>query len=352
MTSIEWRQGKVRFIDQSKLPDEEIIVETSDYRLVAEAIRKLQIRGAPAIGVAVAFGVVLAIQEETVDLPQQMKSRFEEAASFFAATRPTAVNLFFALHRMRSVFETHEHNVFAARRSLLEEALNIQREDLDACRSIGEFGAALVQSGSTILTHCNTGSLATAGDGTAHSIILNAHRQGKVRQVYVDETRPLLQGARLTAWELMKQKIDAVLITDSTAGFLMQLGKVDLVIVGADRIAANGDVANKVGTYSLAVLSEKHHIPFIVAAPTSTIDLSTASGKEIPIEERGSHEVTHIRGMRIAPEGINVYAPAFDVTPAALVSAIVTETGVLRPPFPASIKRISAQKTQLVPGAV
>ncbi len=334
MTSVSWNQGKVRFIDQSRLPAEEVYVETSDYRRLGDAIRRLEIRGAPALGVAASFGAVLAFDAATSSGGVVDEVRFESALTFLSQTRPTAVNLFLSLDRIRSTYRRSKGAGPAfIRAALLEEALAIQREDAVACRRIGEHGAALISSGSTLLTHCNTGALATAGDGTAQGIITTAADQGKVIRVYVDETRPLLQGARLTAWELMRRGIEAILVTDSTAGFLMQQRKVDAVLVGADRIAANGDVANKIGTYALAVLAAHHGVPFYVAAPLSTIDHGAASWRDIPVEERDPGEVTTIAGVRVAAPGVSVYAPAFDITPASLITAIVTDAGILRPPY-------------------
>jgi len=347
--SIEWVDGRVRYLNQARLPHDEVYVETTDYRILAESIKRLEIRGAPAIGVAAAFGIVLAAQSKSIQTPAELTKRCEEAAEILSRTRPTAVNLFSALERMRTVFRNSRISDLSTLRALLlEEALSIQNEDREACRRIGELGAALIVPGSIVLTHCNTGALATAGDGTALSIIVAASRQAKIVRVFVDETRPLLQGARLTMWELKKHKVEAILITDSTAGFLMQQGRIDAVIVGADRIAANGDVANKIGTYTLAVLAERHGVPFYVAAPTSTIDCNTASGKDIPIEERSSVEVTHIGGQQIAPEGIDVYAPAFDVTPNSLVTAIVTEKGVIDRPSSSKIGALFEEKTESI----
>jgi methylthioribose-1-phosphate isomerase len=334
MTSVEWVAGKVRFIDQTRLPAEEVLVETSDFRVVAEAIKKLKIRGAPAIGVAASFALLLAIEDERILSSADLQKELFTAINLLSQTRPTAVNLFTALNRMRRVYQNVSHtDVVTIRYHLLEEARRIQQEDVEACRRIGENGATLIVPDSSILTHCNTGALATAGEGTAQSIITTAARQNKIVRVYVDETRPLFQGARLTSWELLNKNIEVQLITDSTAGYVMQQRLVSAVIVGADRIAANGDTANKIGTYSLAVLAERHAIPFYVAAPTSTIDHWTRSGRDIPVEQRNEEEVTHVAGIRIAAEGVRVYAPAFDVTPHQFITAIVTETGVLKPPF-------------------
>jgi methylthioribose-1-phosphate isomerase len=352
MTSIEWIAGKVRFVDQSRLPAEEVYVETSDYTVVGEAIRKLQIRGAPAIGVAAAFGVLLAVDDTQIASVQELEARLYSALNYFSQTRPTAINLFTALKRMRKVYEeVSSLGVVAIRFHLLQEARQIQQEDVESCIKIGEYGAQLIQAGSSVLTHCNTGALATAGDGTAQSIITTAAKQNKIMRVFVDETRPLFQGARLTAWELKKQGIEVILITDSTAGFLMQQRQVNAVLVGADRIAANGDVANKIGTYPLAVLAERHMVPFYVAAPTSTIDFGTRIGKEIPIEERSEEEVTHVAGTRIAAEGVRVFAPAFDITPNQLITAIITEAGILRPPYGESIASLKQPQQAIQPMA-
>ncbi len=338
MVSIEWRDGMLRFIDQTKLPHQEVFVETDDYRVVGEAIRKLEIRGAPAIGVAAAFGLVLSAHAKSVDSVRALNEEFYAAMNYLSQTRPTAVNLFLSLERMRRTLDQNARaDLPNLKRILLAEAKKIQQEDIDACRKIGEFGSSLIGFPSSILTHCNTGALATAGTGTAQSVITTAAKQGNVVRVFADETRPLFQGARLTAWELMKAGIDVTLVTDGTAGLLMQKREVDLVIVGADRIAANGDTANKIGTYMLAVLARQHGIPFYIAAPTTTFDFNTRSGRNIPIEERNPRDVTHIGDIRIAAPGVSVFAPAFDVTPNDFITAIVTEVGVLRPPFSESI---------------
>lgn len=339
MKAVDWIDGKVRFIDQTLLPGEERYVETDDIHVVAEAIRALRIRGAPAIGVAAGLGVVLGLRTSGARVP--LATRFDTAVNLLGSTRPTAVNLFNVLNRMRAVFvRTPALEEPEAVRMLECEALAIQREDIEACRNIGEYGAALLPAGTSVLTHCNAGALATAGDGTALSVVTAANREGKILRVYADETRPLFQGARLTAWELVKAGIEVVLITDSTAASVLREGRVQAVVVGADRIAANGDTANKVGTYPLAVLAERHHVPFYVAAPVSTLDPGTARGENIPIEEREASEVTHYAGKRIAPEGVKVYAPAFDVTPHELVTAIITDKGVLRPPFGVAIAAV------------
>ncbi len=338
MTSIEWVAGKVRFIDQTRLPADEILVETSDYRVVGDAIRQLKIRGAPAIGVAAAFAVLLAVRDQSIASRKEFEKELNSAMEFLSQTRPTAINLFSALTRMKGAYlSAGRADLAFIRDRLLSEARAIQEEDKEACRKIGQYGAGLIAPGSSVLTHCNTGTLATAGEGTAQSVITTAARQNRIARVFADETRPLFQGARLTAWELLKKNIDVTLITDSTAAYLMQQRKIDLVLVGADRIAANGDTANKIGTYSLAVLAERHAIPFYVAAPRSTIDRMTKTGGDIPVEQRDEREVTHVAGIRIAAEGVKVYAPAFDVTPHQLISAIITDAGVIRPPFSEAI---------------
>ncbi|MSQ40651.1 MAG: S-methyl-5-thioribose-1-phosphate isomerase [Dehalococcoidia bacterium] len=330
--TIEFRDNAVYLLDQTRLPRDVVVLELRRAEEVVEAITSLRIRGAPAIGVAGAYALVLAsLQADASDVARFMASLWEAARSIGQA-RPTAVNLQWALQRLLRVSEgasTPEE----ARRRLLEEARKIQREDEEADRLIGVHGAPLIPQGGVVLTHCNTGALATAGQGTAFGILRTAWQQGRLRHVYATETRPVMQGSRLTAWELVQEGIPASLIVDSAAGTLMAQGKVDCVIVGADRIAANGDVANKIGTYTLAVLAREHGIPFYVAAPISSVDLSVASGEAIPIEERPAWEVTYLGGQAIAPEGIGVYNPAFDVTPHRLVTAIVTERGVVLPPF-------------------
>jgi len=322
-------------------------VQTSDVKVVAEAIRSLRIRGAPAIGVAGAFGVVLALDGARARTAEECERAVGEGIAVLGATRPTAVNLFAALERMKRAFDrAAQRSPADIREALLREAQTILREDVAACARIGKLGATLIDPGSTLLTHCNTGALATAGDGTALNVIATAAAAGNVVRVYVDETRPLLQGSRLTAWELVRRHIEAVIITDSTAGILFQQGKIHAVVVGADRIAANGDTANKVGTYTLAVLAARHTVPFYVAAPTSSIDPGSANGSSIRIEERDGAEVTHIAGHRVAAEGASVYAPAFDITPNELITAIVTEGGILRAPYGGSISRVTGTPGQ------
>lgn len=332
---VEWREGRLRYLDQRKLPLHETYVETDDEKEVVEAIKSLAIRGAPLIGIAAAYGVVLAVEKVTAgSSPKLINSTLEKAITLLASSRPTAVNLFWALDRMRTAFERcNPVDAETVKKTLLGEALAIHREDEAMCRSIGEHGARLLPNAAVVLTHCNTGALATGGAGTAQSILETAWRSHKLKHVYVDETRPLFQGARLTAWELSRLGIPFTLITDNTAAFLMQRGIINAVVVGADRIARNGDTANKVGTYGLAVLARHHRIPFYVAAPTSTIDPNTPDGKAIPIEQRSPDEVTRPFGLQIAPEGVEVYSPAFDITPHELVNAIITERGVMEPPF-------------------
>jgi methylthioribose-1-phosphate isomerase len=339
--TIEWIDNEIRLIDQTLLPEKLVYLNINNIEVLAEAIRSLRIRGAPAIGIAAAMGVVLAARnfkgEDTNDLVREIDKSIE----FLGATRPTAVNLFWALNRMKLVLSFHkDESIDQIRDFLQKEANQILDEDREICRQMGFNGAELLPQSATILTHCNAGGLATSEFGTALGVIYAAVEMGKEIKVYADETRPLLQGARLTAWELKESGIDVTVICDSASGFLMQQGKVDLIIVGADRIASNGDVANKVGTYSLAVLAEKHRIPFYVAAPISTFDFSIDSGSEIPIEQRSKEEVTIGFGKRTVPETVDVYNPAFDVTPNEFISAIVTEKGVLYPPFVDSIKKV------------
>lgn len=331
-------------LDQRLLPTQEVYHTYRDYRRVARAIKDMVIRGAPAIGVAAAMGIALgARQLKKIDHPEE----FDRLCQVFAATRPTAVNLFWAIARMRSVYERTRAQGRAALCERLErEALKIHTEDITANRRMGRYGATLIPKGATVLTHCNAGALATAGYGTALGVIRAAWEQGKKISVFVPETRPFLQGARLTAWELMKEGIPATLITDNMVGHFMQKGVIDCVVVGTDRTAANGDVANKIGTYTTAVLAGRHRVPFYVAAPTSSIDLDCLSGAQIPIEERAAREVTHILRQQIAPTGIRVANPAFDVTPHELVSAIVTEKGIARDPFaPALLRLVGKRQT-------
>jgi methylthioribose-1-phosphate isomerase len=335
--TVEWRNGTVVMIDQRLLPAQQVYRICRDYREVARAIKDMVIRGAPAIGVAAAFGIALGMRQARRDLPHA----FERTCQTFAATRPTAVNLFWAIERMRRTFaRVRAGGVREIRQALLREAQAIHAEDVAANRALGKYGAALIPRDAQVLTHCNAGALATAGYGTALGIVRAAHEAGKDISVMATETRPFLQGARLTAWELKTDRIPVTLITDNMAGHFMHSGRISCVIVGADRVAANGDVANKIGTYTLAVLAHRHHIPFYVAAPTSTVDLHCPSGERIPIEDRDPAEVTHIGDRQIAPAGIAVANPAFDVTPHLLVTAIVTERGVARAPYKVSLRRL------------
>ena len=343
-TTIRWDhdEGALVLLDQTRLPGEIIYEHCRDLQSVAEAIRRLKVRGAPAIGVAAAYGVVTGIQRSGADDYASICGEVDDAADILAATRPTAVNLFWALDRMRRT--VREHRGVPAediKRALLREAQSIQAEDETTCRLIGEHGAALLRPGQTVLTHCNAGALATSGTGTALAVVYHAHDEGKRIHVFADETRPVLQGARLTAWELARAGIGVTLICDNMAAQVMKEGRIDSVIVGADRVAANGDVANKIGTYGVAVLADAHDVPLYVAAPFSSIDLSIASGHEIPIEEREAAEITQGPGGRNAPEEVEVYNPAFDVTPARYVSAIITERGVARQPYAESLDALS-----------
>ena len=339
MKAIEWVSGKIRLIDQTRLPWKEVFLELSDYREVAAAIKEMKIRGAPAIGIAAAYGMVLGAQGIEANSKEEFMAKLRPVSETLAATRPTAVNLFWALDRMRRAVEAGD-DVAGIRAALLGEAQRIDSENEEANRKLSSYGAELIKDGFTILTHCNTGSLATGGYGTALGIIKAAWEQGKSIHVFAGETRPLLQGARLTAWELTKYDIPFTLIADTMTGHFLSRGRIDCVIVGADRIASNGDVANKIGTYNLAVLAMENGIPFYVAAPTTTIDLSLASGDEIPIEQRSPEEVTHIQGVSIAPEGTQAWNPAFDVTPHRYITAIITERGIMREPYGEGIKKV------------
>ncbi|MDR4463712.1 MAG: S-methyl-5-thioribose-1-phosphate isomerase [Nitrospira sp.] len=331
--TVEWKQGAVRLLDQSKLPGAVEFLDCPDYHTVADAIRTLKVRGAPAIGVTAAMGVALGAQSiSATDYPTFSRAALK-ICDELANTRPTAVNLFWAIERMKQKLESlRGEPILAIKRALLSESQAILEEDIALCRTMGRHGAELIRDGDTVLTHCNAGSLATAGYGTALGVIRAAWEQGKKINVIADETRPVLQGARLTVWELMQDQIPVTLITDNMAGSLMRQGKIHLCVVGADRIAANGDVANKIGTYSVAVLAKAHNIPFYVAAPYSTIDLNTKSGDAIPIEQRNPIEVTTIHGSHpVAPADVSVYNPAFDVTPAELITGIITERGIFKP---------------------
>jgi len=335
--TIEWTPAGVVMIDQRRLPLTEEYVTCRNYEEVADAIRKMVIRGAPAIGVAAAMGVALGVAQ-TADLDAQ----FEQICDTLASTRPTAVNLFWAIDRMRRLYESLQGRPLdEIRARLAAEAQQIRLEDIAINQAIGRHGAALVPDGKTVLTHCNAGALATAGYGTALGVIRAAIEAGKKVDVFADETRPFLQGARLTVWELQQDHIPATLITDNMAGHFLKSGRIGCVVVGADRIAANGDVANKIGTYSVAVLAKENSVPFFVAAPISTLDLTLASGDQIPIERRPDAEVTHVFGTAVAPEGTPVENPAFDVTPNRYVTAIITERGVARAPYVESLRKLA-----------
>jgi methylthioribose-1-phosphate isomerase len=339
--TIRWDDGAVVLLDQTKLPESEEYLRCETPEEVAAAIRRLSVRGAPAIGVAGAYGAALAARRCEEADPAAFRRAVTAKLEMLRGARPTAVNLPWAIDRMLRVLSRVAGEPPASQRAaLLAEARAIDREDVDACEAVGRHGAELIRDGSTVLTHCNAGALATAGQGTALSVVYAAAAAGKNVAVLSGETRPLLQGARLTAWECQRQGIPVTLFCDNAAGWILSQGKVDCVIVGADRIAANGDVANKIGTYPLAVLAREHGVPFYVAAPTSTIDLAVASGKDIPIEQRSPEEVTEPRGLHIAPRGVGALNPAFDVTPARLVAAIVTEQGVARAPYTESLARL------------
>ncbi len=338
--TIQWTAGGVVMIDQTRLPNEEVYVTCRTHEDVARAIRGMVIRGAPAIGVAAAMGMALgALEADGADFEPHL----ERVGATLAATRPTAVNLFWAIERMKRLYASlRGRPLREIRERLVEEARRIREEDIEINRAMGRHGAPLVPDGKTVLTHCNAGALATAGYGTALGVIRAAVEAGKKIDVFADETRPFLQGARLTAWELQQDGIPTTLITDSMAGHFLKSGRIGCVVVGADRIAANGDVANKIGTYAVAVLARENNVPFYVAAPVSTLDLSLASGDAIPIEERPPAEVTHVSGVPVAPAGVAARNPAFDVTPARYVTAIITERGVARPPYEEPLRRLAA----------
>lgn len=334
ITSIEWLGSSLRFLDQTLLPEQERYVETDELEVLIDAIRRLKVRGAPLLGIAAAYGLLLGTQRRVGSSKTEFLSAVDRTASLIAASRPTAVNLFWALERMKRAVRLNPSNETTSLfETLTTEAIAIHDEDRAMCRAMGEAGAALISDGMNILTHCNTGALATGGIGTAFGVLETAHRQGKNIRVYADETRPLLQGARLTMWELQKAGIPGVLITDNTAAWTIRTKGIGCVIIGADRIAANGDVANKIGTYNVAILAKEHGIPFYIVAPTSTIDPSIATGAGIVIEERGAEEIVNGFGKRTAPAGAEVFAPAFDVTPHGYITAIITEQGVHRPPY-------------------
>jgi len=341
LPTIDWTEDAIVMIDQRKLPVEELYVRCRTVQEVAKAIKTMVIRGAPAIGVAAAMGLALAVRTSRASGTQRLAVEFYRACDLMAATRPTAVNLFWAIDCMKRSFaaglEAGE-SVEELQVRLEREARRIHDEDVASCRRLGAFGAAVVPQSARVLTHCNAGALATAGYGSALGVIRAAVEQGKRVRVLADETRPFLQGSRLTAWELVRDGIETTVIADSMAGPMMRDGEVDLVVVGADRIAANGDVANKIGTYTVAVLAKEHQIPFYVAAPISTIDLSTPTGRQIPIEERDQREITHLKSLRLTPEGALVRNPAFDITPHRLIAGIITERGIFRPPYEESLR--------------
>jgi len=343
LPTIEWKDDAVVMIDQRKLPASEVYVTCKTAKEVAKAIKTMVIRGAPAIGVAAAMGLALGMKRSSASGTKQFATEFQRVCDEMAATRPTAVNLFWAIERMKRVFARHVQagaSVDELKRLLEEESRHIHDEDVASCRAMGAHGATLVPADARILTHCNAGALATAGYGTALGVIRAAAEGGKKVAVFADETRPFLQGARLTAWELVKDGIDTTVITDNMTASMMRLAGIDLVVVGADRIAANGDVANKIGTYGVAVLAKEHGIPFYVAAPLSTIDVNTPDGDAIPIEQRSATEVTHSNGKQMTPNGASIQNPAFDATPAKYITAIITEHGVLRAPYDKSIREM------------
>jgi len=342
--TLEWTSRGVVFIDQTKLPTEEVYVTCSTHQQVADAIRNMVVRGAPAIGVAAAMGIALGVKNSKAENVADLKKEFDQVCEAIRQTRPTAVNLFWAIRRMQERFETLRIRPIAQiKQALIEEAQRMHSEDIAANQAMGRHGATLMPSSGGVLTHCNAGALATAGYGTALGVIRAAVEAGKKIHVYADETRPFLQGSRLTAWELMKDGIPTTVISDNMAGVMMQQGKIGAIVVGADRIAANGDVANKVGTYTVAVMAKEHGIPFYVAAPISTVDLDTPDGSKIPIEQRSAREVTHIGGRQMTPDGVGIENPAFDVTPAKYVTAIVTERGIARAPYEKSLRELAGQ---------
>jgi len=354
LPTIARENDAVVMIDQRKLPAEEVYVRCKTAAEVARAIKTMVIRGAPAIGVAAAMGIALGMRNSKATGTQKLAAEFFRVCEMMAATRPTAVNLFWAIERMKRTFAAAAkagHSVDQIKDALDREAAAIHDEDVASCRAMGAFGAEVVPADAKILTHCNAGALATAGYGTALGVIRGAVEAGKQVAVFADETRPFLQGARLTAWELVRDGIATTIITDNMAGALMHQGRVNFVIVGADRIAANGDTANKIGTYGVAVLAREHGIPFYVAAPLSTIDLNTPDGSQIPIEERNPKEVTHVGGARLAPDGALIWNPAFDVTPHAFIAGIITERGVFRPPYIDTLRLAFADREALQPGA-
>jgi methylthioribose-1-phosphate isomerase len=342
--TLEWTDNGVRFLDQTKLPTEESYVTAATYQQVADAIRTMVVRGAPAIGVAAAMGIALGVKASKADTVGELKRELDQICVAMGETRPTAVNLFWAIRRMQEKFEMLRiRPILQIKEAMIAEAQRMHAEDIAANQAMGRHGATLMPAGGGVLTHCNAGALATAGYGTALGVIRAAVEQGKKIHVYADETRPFLQGSRLTAWELMKDGIPTTVISDNMAGAMMSHGKIGAIVVGADRIAANGDVANKIGTYTVAVLAKEHGIPFYVAAPTSTVDLATPDGSGIPIENRNVREVSHIAGKQMVPDGVEIENPAFDVTPAKYVAAIITERGIARAPYEESLRKLAEE---------
>ncbi len=346
--TLEWTEQGVRFLDQTKLPTQEIYLTCKTYEQVADAIRTMIVRGAPAIGVAAAMGIALGVRASKAETVGELKRDLDRICEVIGRTRPTAVNLFWAIQRMKEKFEGLQIRSLAhIQGELIGEAQRMHAEDIAANQAMGRHGAGLMPSSGGVLTHCNAGALATAGYGTALGVIRAAVAQGKKIHVYADETRPFLQGARLTAWELMKDGIPTTVISDNMAGAMMKQGKIAAIVVGADRIAANGDVANKIGTYSVAVLAQENHLPFYVAAPLSTVDLACPDGSQIPIEQRNPEEVSHIAGKQMVPDGVAVENPAFDVTPSKYVAAIITERGIARPPYAQSLRQFAGAEANL-----
>ena len=347
--TLEWTDAGIRFIDQTKLPTEETYVTCTTYQQVADVIRNMVVRGAPAIGVSAAMGIALGAKNSKAETVAELNKDFDQICKAIGETRPTAVNLFWAIRRMQDKFETLRVRPIAQiKQALIEESQRMHAEDIAANQAMGRHGATLMPASGGVLTHCNAGALATAGYGTALGVIRAAVEQGKKIYVYADKTRPFQQGSRLTAWELMKDGIPTTVISDNMAGAMMKQGRIGAIVVGADRIAANGDVANKIGTYTVAVLAKEHSIPFYVAAPISTVDLATADGSGIPIEQRNRKEVSHIAGKQMVPDGVEVENPAFDVTPAKYVAAIITERGIARAPYGESLRRLAEMQPTVV----
>jgi methylthioribose-1-phosphate isomerase len=346
--TLEWTDKGVRFIDQTKLPTEETYVTCTTHEQVADVIRTMVVRGAPAIGVSAAMGIALGAKNSKAANVGEFKREFDQICDVIGKTRPTAVNLFWAIRRMQKKFDIlHTLSVAEIKKALIEESQRMHAEDIAANQAMGHHGATLMPDKGGVLTHCNAGALATAGYGTALGVIRAAVEQGKKIHVYADETRPFLQGSRLTAWELMKDGIPTTVISDNMAGAMMKQGKIEAIVVGADRIAANGDVANKIGTYTIAILAKEHGIPFYVAAPISTVDLATSDGSKIPIEQRNAREVTHIAGKQMVPNGVSIENPAFDVTPAKYVTAIITERGIARAPYEQSLRGLVGTESKV-----